>query len=260
VAIRACNVARLSRNVVAPVNNGKSAVSVGTTGIVHVPYTFTFTATDVDVKAADFYAGVDLYYGSADNPDNDLFGDNAPTCTSTSSTNAAGSVVTTENCKGTVDIYADGDLDVSQAGTSWHSVAWAVAFNGQDEFDPDLSKIGTADKAGLAAPAIQRASRLTVNAAPEPVKKGGTLTITGALTRADWNNARYTGYGNQPVKLQFRKQGSNTYTTVKTVRTDSKGNLKTTAKATAAGFWRYSFAGTFNTPAVNAAVDGVAVK
>jgi hypothetical protein len=242
------------------VNNGKPAVNVGTAGIVHVPYTYTLTATDVDVTADDFFTGVDLYHGSATDPDGDLWGDEDPTCTITSTTSSTDSVVTVESCKGTVDIYADTDLVTSQAGNTWHTVAWAVAYNGQDPWDPDASKIGTAELTGLPAPSILRAARLSTNATPEPVKKNGTLTITGALTRADWNTLKYTGYANVPVKLQFRKPSTGVFTTVKTIKTDSKGNLKTTAKATGSGFWRYSFAGTATTPALNATEDGVSIK
>jgi hypothetical protein len=107
---------------------------------------------------------------------------------------------------------------------------------------------------------VQRLSKLTVNAAPEPVKKGKTITVTGKLTRANWETRKYAGYTSQPVKLQFRKKDSNTYTTVKTIKTNNRGDLKTTVKATVDGFFRWSFAGTSTTPAVNAAGDFVDVK
>jgi hypothetical protein len=242
------------------VNSGKAAVAVGTTNTVHVPYSFTLTATNVDVSAPDFIPGVDLYRGSADAPDNDLFGDDAPSCAVTSSTSSSDGVVTTENCTGTVDIYPQVDLADVDAGAHWHAVAWAVAFNGQDPSDPDLSQVGEADLTGLAAPALQRYSRLTVNASPEPVVKGGTVTVTGALTRANWDTHKYAGYTVQPVKLQFRKKGTTTYSTLKTVTSDSHGNLRTTYKASVDGYWRYSFAGTSTTPAVSATGDYVDVR
>lgn len=242
------------------VASGKPAVVVGTTNTVHVPYSFTLTATDVDVSADDFVAGVDLYRGSATDPANDLYGDNAPTCTVTSSTSSSTGVVTVESCKGTIDIHPREDLTLSDPGTGWHSVAWAVALNGQDGDNPDESKIGEADHTGLAAPALQRYSTLTVNAAPEPVKKGATVTITGKLSRANWDTHVYAGYTGQSVKLQFRKKTSSTYTTLKTLKTDSHGNLKTTYKASVDGYWRYTFAGTSTTPAATAAGDYVDVK
>jgi len=107
---------------------------------------------------------------------------------------------------------------------------------------------------------VQRASKLTVNAAPEPVKKGKPLTVTGKLSRANWEDNMYHGYAGQSVKLQFRKKGSSTYTTVKTIKTDSTGNLKTTVTAAGDGYFRYSFAGTSTTPAVSAAGDFVDVQ
>lgn len=107
---------------------------------------------------------------------------------------------------------------------------------------------------------VQRRSVLTVNASPEPVAKGRTITVAGKLSRASWwDDLAYHGYAAQPVRLQFRKAGTTTYTTVKTIRGDSSGNLRTTVKASADGYWRYSFAGTTTTPAVNAAGDYVDV-
>jgi hypothetical protein len=107
---------------------------------------------------------------------------------------------------------------------------------------------------------VLRNSKLTVNASPEPVKKDRTITVTGALTRANWETHKYGGYAKQPVKLQFKKKGTSTYKTLKTVTTDSTGNLRTTTKATADGYFRYSFAGTSTTPAAASAGDYVDVK
>lgn len=64
----------------------------------------------------------------------------------------------------------------------------------------------------------------------------------------------------QKVKLQYRPKNSTAYTTLKTVTTSSTGELKTTVKATADGYYRYSFPGTTTTPAVNAAGDYVDVR
>ncbi|MFD4828692.1 calcium-binding protein [Streptomyces uncialis] len=107
---------------------------------------------------------------------------------------------------------------------------------------------------------VLRAAKLTANAAPEPIKKGKTLTVTGALTRANWDTEKYAGYTSQPVKLQYQKRGSSAWSTVKTVKSDGRGNLKTTVKATADGSFRYSFAGTSTTPAVNSGADYVDVR
>ncbi|MEU6589147.1 hypothetical protein ABZ923_07925 [Streptomyces sp. NPDC046881] len=230
------------------------AIKVGTTNMVSASYSYTLThGADVDITAKDFYSDAFLYKGSYDTATAELYGDNPATCTATSATTAT--------CKGTVDIYpADGDLKNAWAG-SWGVAAEAVAFNGQDQDNPaDMSKIGYKDQSGLASTLVQRYSKLTVNAGPEPVGKGKTLTVTGKLTRANWEDHQYHGYSGQPVKLQFKKAGTTTYTTVKTVNTDSYGNLKTTTTANYDGYWRFSFAGTSTTPAVSAAGDYVDVQ
>ncbi|GGS51257.1 hypothetical protein [Streptomyces cinerochromogenes] len=230
------------------------AINVGTTNEVSATYSYTLThGSDVDITKADFYTDAYLYKGSFDTPTAELYGDNPAKCTATSATTAT--------CKGTVDIYpADGDLKNAWAG-SWSVAAEAVAFNGQNQDNPaDMSKVGYKDQSGLGSTLVQRYSKLTVNAGPEPVGKGKTLTVTGKLTRANWEDHQYHGYSGQPVKLQFKKAGTTTYTTVKTVNTDSYGNLKTTTTATYDGYWRFSFAGTSTTPAVSAAGDYVDVQ
>ncbi|MGC5530354.1 calcium-binding protein [Streptomyces sp. SR-10] len=151
----------------------------------------------------------------------------------------------------TVDPRSD-DLYTSSLAGTWNVAAGALAATGSDE-----DFIWTDAQAKTR---VQRFSKLTVNASPEPVKKGKTLTVTGKLTRANWDTNTYKGYTNQPVKLQFKKKGATSYTTVKTVKTSSTGTLKTTVKASADGYWRYSFAGTSTTPAVSAAGDFVDVK
>lgn len=70
----------------------------------------------------------------------------------------------------------------------------------------------------------------------------------------------YRGYANQPAKLQFRKAGATTYTTVKTVDTSSTGTLTTTVTASEDGYWRWYFTGTSTTPAIKATGDFVDVQ
>ncbi|WP_420168558.1 calcium-binding protein [Streptomyces violaceoruber] len=167
--------------------------------------------------------------------------------------NCKASSRTTSTC--TVSITVDprsDDLYTSSLAGTWNVAAGALsARQGKEDFIWNEYQ---------AKARVQRASQITVNASPEPVKKGKTLTVTGKLSRANWDTHTYKGYSGQPVKLQFRKKGSSTYTTVKTVKTNSTGNLKTTVKASVDGYWRYSFAGTSTTPAATAAGDFVDVK
>ncbi|MQY38068.1 hypothetical protein SRB17_60760 [Streptomyces sp. RB17] len=221
------------------------AVKVGTTNEVSVAYSYTLThGSDVNIAAKDFYTDAFLYHGSYTDTAPELYGDNPATCTATSSTTAT--------CKGSVNIYpADGDLRNAWAG-SWSVAAEAVAFNGQDQQNPDMSKVGFKDQSGLGTSLVQRYSKLTTTVSSTSVYKGKSVTVSGKLTRADWEHHTYNNFGGQPVKLQFRKAGTSTYTTIKTVYTDSYGNAKTTATVNSSGYWRYSFAGVSTTPAVSA--------
>lgn len=220
------------------VNGGKSVV-VGPTAAKKV--TVTFTATD---NSGIDWAQLVLYRGATiDEPETGAVADSSDGLATCTKVNA-----TTSNCKTTFTLGSQYNLVNSVAGT-WK--VWAiVAAKDYDYVQKDNAKSFK----------VQRASQLTVNASPEPVKKGKTITVTGKLSRANWETGKYAGYTGQSVKLQFRKKNSSTYTTLKTIKTDSKGNLKTTVKASADGYFRYSFAGTTTTPAVNATGDFVDVK
>ncbi|MFE7331362.1 hypothetical protein ACFU8W_41955 [Streptomyces sp. NPDC057565] len=233
--------------------NGGKPIAVGTSATKTVATTYTVThAADVDIFGADFALDVALYRGSFDVPANELYGYKAPTCKAVSSTVAT--------CKGQIDISPYYDLIGNADATTWKAMGFAVDYNGQDPTDPDPTQIDYALQDGLGTTKLQRFSKLTVNASPEPVKKGRTITVTGKLSRANWDDLAYHGYATQSVKLQFRKKTSSTYTTLKTINSSSTGTLKTTATASVDGYWRFSFAGTSTTPAVSAAGDYVDVQ
>ncbi|MEV3910791.1 MULTISPECIES: hypothetical protein [Streptomyces] len=227
------------------VNSGKNIV-VGTTTTVTVSATYTVTKP-ASLNASSFQTGPVLYRGATLglNSDDLLGGDDAGTCTASSSTVLKCTAKIQFRPKGSDE--AD-DLVSSEAGT-WKLGALAV--NADD---------GMTWQGDLGTTHLQRRATLSVNASPEPVKKGKTITVTGKLARANWDTNTYAGYSTQPVKLQFRKKGSSTYTTLKTIKTTSTGTLKTTTTATADGYYRYSFAGTTTTPSVSAAGDYVDVQ
>ncbi|NKQ24598.1 hypothetical protein [Streptomyces galbus] len=222
------------------VNDGRSIV-VGASAKVSAPVTYTVTKP-AGLSASSFQTGPVLYRGASITSPSDLFiSDDPGTCTAASST--------VLHCKATIVLdSAHGDLINDEAG-AWKVGALAV----------DSANHATW-KGDLGSAAIQRLSKLTADATPEPVRKGATITVTGKLTRANWDTNKYAGYASQPVKLQFRKKGSSTYTTVKTIKTSSTGTLKTTVKATADGYFRYTFAGTTTTPAVSATGDFIDVR
>ncbi|MFI8070287.1 DUF5707 domain-containing protein [Streptomyces sp. NPDC086033] len=220
--------------------NGAKDVVVGTTAAKK--FTVSLTASH-SAGIQDAY--IDLWHGkNVDNIDGLLPpNEEAASCTAVNAT--------TSNCKLTITAVPGSDLYMNSLAGTWHVTAAVLA-------NDEAGSVYWNDYYGTHR--VQRLSKLTVNAAPEPVKKGKTITVTGKLTRANWETRKYAGYSTQPVKLQFRKKDSNTYTTVKTVKTNTKGDLKTTLKATVDGFFRWSFAGTSTTPAVNAAGDFVDVK
>ncbi|MFC7841981.1 calcium-binding protein [Streptomyces sp. NPDC001046] len=212
--------------------DGDNKVSLG----ISEPKTIKVSVTATDDSGI---AGADEF--SLEGPGYGYLSTGKPTCTAVSST--------TSTC--TASVLVDPKVDYfsnANAGT-WYVGAWV---------DGDDGDFVWKEKAGSFQ--FQRASRLTVNASPEPVVKGKTITVTGKLSRANWETLKYAGYTNQSVKLQFRKAGSSTYTTLKTITSNSTGELKTTVTASTDGYFRYSFAGTTTTPAVNATGDFVDVQ
>ncbi|MGW1374014.1 DUF5707 domain-containing protein [Streptomyces sp. NPDC002446] len=219
------------------VNGGKD-IAVGLTDRT---ITVSVTATD---PSGIWDADVHLWRGT--DPDNPV-GYIKPNEDTTPADCVAASA-TTSTCSKTFTFEPDWWLANADAGI------WKV---GVQAWANDDSRT---QRDAYATTRIQRYSKLTVNAGPEPVAGGKTLTVTGRLTRANWDTDAYAGYTAQPVRLQFRKAGTSTYTTVKTVNTSSTGDLTTTVTASADGYWRWNFAGTSTTPAVAATGDYVDVQ
>lgn len=102
------------------------------------------------------------------------------------------------------------------------------------------------------------------NASPEPVKKGGSLTVTGRLLVADWTNDAYVGYAGRTIAIQFRlpddpwPTGSPYASTVKNVVTAKDGTFRTTVPARTTGVWRAAYGG--NTVAGSSVAVGDSVK
>lgn len=214
--------------------NGGQPIYLGTTATKTVKVTFTVTHTNT----LD-YAGAELYSGTLAAPANLMFGDADATCTTVDSTTA--------NC--VQSIVADPTLLSDTDATTWHAMAYAQ--------DSDDNFIG---KGGLAATKVQRASKLTADAAPEPVVKGKTITVKGTLTRASWSSGKYVGLSNQSVLLQFKASGASSYTTLKTITSGTAGALSTTTTATVDGTYRYSWAGISSTHGTASAGDAVDVQ
>ncbi|MFE5853464.1 hypothetical protein ACFQ61_09645 [Streptomyces sp. NPDC056500] len=140
------------------------------------------------------------------------------------------------------------DMRNSEAG-AW-KVAAEVHFKGGG---------GDTDDKGLTV-YVKRGSRLTVNASPEPVVKGSTITVTGKVTRANWETRKYGSYGGRTVSLQFKPAGAASYTTVKKVHANGSGDLRTTVQASKTGTWRWAYYGNTTTGPSTSSGDSVVVK
>lgn len=140
------------------------------------------------------------------------------------------------------------DMRNSEAG-AW-KVAARVFFKGDG---------GDTDDEGLTVH-VKRNSRLTVNASPEPVAKDKTITVTGKVTRANWETRKYASYGGRLVSLQFKPSGAASYTTVKKVYANSSGDLRTTVKASKTGTWRWVYYGNTTTGPSMSSGDNVVVN
>ncbi|MEU6374333.1 hypothetical protein [Streptomyces sp. NPDC046909] len=215
------------------VNSGKSIV-FGTSRTE----SFTIAVTVSD----DSGIGKDLAFLQLDREKGDDYWSfhGEPSCTAVSST--------TSSCKLTVRLEKDIDLPRNTLAGPWDVY---VQFQAKDG-DYYGGVYGTHP--------VKRRATLGVDASPEPVTKGKSITVTGKLARANWDKYVYAGYTGQPVRLQFRPKGSSTYSTVKTVNSDSTGKLRTTVTATRDGYWRWNFAGTTTTAAVKATGDFVDVR
>ncbi|CAL9479826.1 calcium-binding protein [Streptomyces sp. enrichment culture] len=211
--------------------NTVNKVYVGTSA---VKFKVAVTATDdsgiLDAEEFDLYG-----------PNYGLLTTSKPTCTAVSAT--------TSTCVGwvTADPRA-ADVFNNNAGT-WTVDVW---INAKDEDYIYKENAGSFK--------LLRKTALSTNAAPEPVRKGKTVTVTGKLTRANWETYVYNGYGYQYVKLQYKKKGATSYTTLKTVKAASTGALKAYTTATYDGYYRFSYVGNGASAPVNSAADYIDVQ
>ncbi|OKJ76237.1 hypothetical protein [Streptomyces sp. CB02460] len=211
--------------------NGGKPIVIGVQEVVEVHGTFRMTTT----RRFDYGPTVYPYRGSLEGGD------------------TLWNVITGSDCrpvaKGICDFQEWLEIDPrhidfgnEDAGT-W-KLAAEVSYVG-DDYDKDDLNIPVQ---------VQRATRVTVNAAPEPALFGKTITITGKVTRANWDTHTYQGYAGRTVSLQFKADGTSSYKTVKKVTSGSTGALKTTVKATDSGTWRWNYYG--NSTAGAKASDG----
>ncbi|MFI6320510.1 hypothetical protein ACIBG8_23450 [Nonomuraea sp. NPDC050556] len=101
---------------------------------------------------------------------------------------------------------------------------------------------------------VQLATKLTFDASPEPVRKGGKLHARGTL------RAGYVDLAGRQVKIQFARSGSSTYRTMATVTMTALGGFDRVLKAKDDGRWRAVYTGTSAYASAVSAGDYVNVR
>ncbi|MFE5211634.1 hypothetical protein [Streptomyces sp. NPDC056600] len=229
-------------------NEGKPIV-VGITNPVEVPLTYTVRST---VKL-DFW-DVDAYRGTIDTNSERLLV-NSSIRWGCATTVQSGYIY--NRCEETASVdprwiltHTVNDDLVNGDATVWKTYGLGGRY--EKGYDGDTTS---------ATVTLQRASRVqSHNASPEPVAKGGTITVKGTVQRANWTEHRYDTYGGRLVSLQFKPAGSSTYTTVKKVTASSSGALRTTVTASQDGTWRWRYYGNTTTGASSSSGDYVDVR
>ena len=113
---------------------------------------------------------------------------------------------------------------------------------------------------------LRRTEWSKLNASPEPVKKGGTVRVTGTLKRVDWDKDAYVSYGakSQRAQVQFKAKGTSTYKTVKTVTLNAKSAVDVKFKASGSlakdGTYRLVYGGNGTSAAASSVGDFVDVR
>ncbi|MER7726275.1 hypothetical protein [Streptomyces sp. NPDC096323] len=227
------------RIVKAVANNGKSVV-VGIRGVVTFPVKLT-------IKDNSGVKGVgEIHTGGADTADGAPAETVGITCKKLSAT--------TSDCTATLRFDpawfpAYSERNANEGAGDWN-VYGIVNANDRDYWIFDA----------LAPFTLKRAATLKVSAMrPALFGTSNQVKVTGALARADWEALKYRGYGGQSLKLQFRKTGATSYTTVKTVKTNSAGQVSATVTAPGSGSWRWFYQGTSTTAQTASAGDTVAL-
>jgi hypothetical protein len=144
----------------------------------------------------------------------------------------------------------------STPGKWWLSVrAWADWNSDSDYYSKDFQQSFN----------VQRPSKLTLNAAPEPVDKGDRVSVTGKLQLLRFSDEYYgtgaywSNLSTQKVKLYFDPTGTEARRYVTTVTTNSSGVYQWTWKASRTGVWSAEYAGTASRTFVVSAGDKVVV-
>ncbi|MFE1380174.1 hypothetical protein ACFW6S_14660 [Streptomyces sp. NPDC058740] len=203
-----------------------------------MPYEARFT---VSGATSALKAGLTFRHGTYTAPDG-LLDTGEATCTK----RATGTV---HDCVARFELAAE-HLGLNRLAGTWSVDAWAHSANGGLHQGPVGGQV-----------TFKRSTSLTITATPQPVTRGGTLTVSGRLSGAAWEYGAPTGLAGQKVELQFRKAGTGTtWSTVAAGRTGSTGVVTLRRAAWSDGAWRLHYAGSTSTVGSYSWADNVDVR
>lgn len=200
------------------VNDGKPVI-VGTAG--EIPFSISFTA---NASSGVRRAGLSLWHGNYNTPDGvfETMADCGPPNGNTM------------NCTAHGFLY---DVRYSLPGNvlagAWNVRIWAQG--------NDLGQV--VDRHKAATLAFKQATMLSTDATPEPVVRGGALSITGLLRRADWDSWTYKPFANQQVRLQWIGRGDTVWNNSMTEKSDAAGKIKSSGIGTMDASHRFVYSG-----------------
>ncbi|MFD5329222.1 hypothetical protein [Streptomyces sp. NPDC127092] len=204
-------------------------------------YTARFT---VDAPGGLGAAGLHFFHGPYTNPDG-LLSVFPGRCTK----RATGTV---HDCVAEFHMNAATYIGLNKLAGTWSIAAWAHSADGASVYQGPV--------AGQVS--FKRASTFALNSvAPQPVSRGGTLTVTGRLTGAPWEYGAATALAGQQVQLRFKMYGANTtWSVVATGVTDANGAVTIKRTAWNDGHWRLVYPGSAAAPWAGSAWDWVDVR
>jgi hypothetical protein len=113
---------------------------------------------------------------------------------------------------------------------------WTISVRGTDA-DQQVNS------AGERTFTLKRATRLRADAGPEPVTRGGHVTVAGKLRRLN-EDLEYRPMRDRVVRVYFQREGSATKRLMGRTQTDRRGTFHATFEARRSGTWLVFFPGT----------------
>ncbi|AEV87801.1 Glutamine amidotransferase subunit pdxT [Actinoplanes sp. SE50] len=218
--------------------NGGQPLTVGTAGTFEA---MTATYAVSDPVNATIRSGLVLYHGSYTQPDGII----------PASVNCVRFQQVIGRCTADFRSYDHRwALNSNALAGDWHVAIWAENAAGTRMID----------RHDAATVTLRKATQLTTDATPEPVAKHRTITVAGALSRADWETWTFRPYAGQTVDLQFLQSGASSWNGLRTATSDAAGKLRTTTPAVTSGAFRYRYAGDGASAGISSAADSVAVQ